>query len=148
MDMAGVIRFDAAGNAVTQWGGPVGSATGSFNSPMGVDTDAAGNVYVADSNNGRIQVFDANGNFLRQMAGMSWVTDVSVAPNGEVQASDNSNWYIVRFSASGAPLATWNYGWDGSNSFYTYSPYGVEVDTAGRVWVASSYYGNVARYIP
>ena len=48
------------------WGN-FGSAPGQFNRPFGVATDAAGNVYVADRANRRIQVFDGEGNFLRQI---------------------------------------------------------------------------------
>ena len=51
-------------NYVTQWGGK-GSSNGQFDVPSGVAVDSSGNVFVADSNNSRIQKFDNNGNFLR-----------------------------------------------------------------------------------
>ena len=37
---------------------------GQFNGPNGVATDSSGNVYVADTDNNRIQKFDSNGNFI------------------------------------------------------------------------------------
>lgn len=49
---------------VTAWGEP-GRAPGQFRDPTGMAV-AAGEVFVADSRNGRIQVFDANGGFKRQ----------------------------------------------------------------------------------
>ena len=50
---------------LTQWGSP-GSGKGQFSEPFGVATDAAGNVYVADRYNWRIQKFTSSGAFLTQ----------------------------------------------------------------------------------
>ena len=45
--------------------GREGSGNGEFNSPWGISCDSTGNVYVADTHNHRIQVFAAEGTFLR-----------------------------------------------------------------------------------
>ncbi|NLX49483.1 MAG: hypothetical protein GXY82_06365 [Methanospirillum sp.] len=50
---------------VLKWG-ISGSGDGEFNYPSGIAVDGAGNVYVADTDNNRIQVFDAEGTFLRK----------------------------------------------------------------------------------
>ena len=42
------------------WGGS-GSGAGQFTSPHGVGTDSGGNVYVADKDNKRVQVFTPSG---------------------------------------------------------------------------------------
>ena len=49
---------------VIAWGGK-GSGPGQFNDPTGLAV-AGDEVFVADSRNGRVQVFDFNGNFKRQ----------------------------------------------------------------------------------
>jgi DNA-binding beta-propeller fold protein YncE len=46
--------------------GPLALGDGQFYEPWGVAVDAAGAIYVADTWNGRIQVFDSQGNFLRK----------------------------------------------------------------------------------
>ena len=46
--------------------GSGGTGYGEFNYPAGVAVDSANNIVVADSFNGRIQVFDSSGNFLRK----------------------------------------------------------------------------------
>ena len=61
-----VAKVDKNGNWLMSWGEP-GSGPGQFHTPHSIATDAQGNVYVADRGNGRIEVFDGNGAFLREM---------------------------------------------------------------------------------
>jgi len=70
-----VAKIDKDGFWVKSWG-ERGSGPGQFNTAHGIATDAAGNVYVADRSNRRIQVFDGDGKFLRQMT-----VDVPVPPD-------------------------------------------------------------------
>ena len=60
-------HLDVSGSAFISWGGG-GSGNGKFGSPHSLATDSSGNVYVSDSGNTRIQVFDANGNYLCQVS--------------------------------------------------------------------------------
>jgi len=69
-----IAKVDKAGNWVKSWGEP-GDQPGQFNIPHSIALDAEGNVYVADRGNARIQVFDSDGKFLRQMT-----IDVPVGP--------------------------------------------------------------------
>ena len=61
-----VAKVDKDGNWVKSWGEP-GDGPGQFNVPHSIAVDAEGHVYVADRGNRRIQVFDGEGKFLRQM---------------------------------------------------------------------------------
>ena len=49
---------------VMKWGTKAYAEDGDFDIPKGVAVDAAGNVYVADRGNNRIQKFDSDGNLL------------------------------------------------------------------------------------
>jgi hypothetical protein len=60
-----VLKFDADGNFLKTWGGH-GAAAGQFNVPHSIVTDAKGLLHVADRSNQRIQVFDAEGTWLRE----------------------------------------------------------------------------------
>ena len=61
-----VAKFSKDGKFLFQWGSP-GAGPGQFHTPHAVVVDEAGEVYVADRENDRIQVFDQGGRFLRQI---------------------------------------------------------------------------------
>jgi DNA-binding beta-propeller fold protein YncE len=53
-------KFNSQGAYITHWGSTFaspGSGPGEFNGPEGLALDAAGNLYVADHGNQRIQIF-------------------------------------------------------------------------------------------
>jgi DNA-binding beta-propeller fold protein YncE len=63
---ARVAKYDQNGNWVKQWG-EHGSKPGEFNTPHNIVADAKGNIYVADRGNRRIQVFNTDGTYLREI---------------------------------------------------------------------------------
>ena len=60
-----VHRFSPSGELLASWGSP-GDGPGQFDLPHSIGVDARGQVWVADRENGRAQVFDTAGAFLRQ----------------------------------------------------------------------------------
>jgi DNA-binding beta-propeller fold protein YncE len=61
---ARIAKYDKAGNWVKSWG-THGKGPGQFDLVHAIASDADGNIYVADRNNRRIQVFDGDGNLKR-----------------------------------------------------------------------------------
>ena len=61
-----VHKFSPDGKLIKTWGKP-GTFPGEFNLPHNICCDAVGQVYVADRENHRIQLFDGDGNYLRQI---------------------------------------------------------------------------------
>ena len=124
-----VAKVDSDGNWVRSWGEP-GSGPGQFNVPHSIAVDAAGNVYVADRGNRRIQVFDGDGRFLRQMTidvpappdarpaignrptattgtmspGAPWTVCITPGPNQVLYTSDAFPGRIYKLSLDGKVL--------------------------------------------
>ena len=88
---ARVAKFDRNGRWIRNWG-KRGSAPGEFNVLHGIAIDAADNVYVADRDNKRIQVFDADGTFKTQFrnVGSPWAICMTTGPEQFLYVS-NSN---------------------------------------------------------
>jgi hypothetical protein len=72
-----VAKFDKDGNWVKSWG-EAGKADSQFNIPHNIAIDAKDNIYIADRNNRRIQVFDTDGNHLRNIT-----IDVPIPPSAK-----------------------------------------------------------------
>ena len=98
---------------LTQWGA-FGTGNGEFHFPAGVATDAAGDVYVADSQNHRIQKFTSAGNLLMQWG--SYGTGegqfnvpfgVTTDAAGNVYIADRGNNRIQKFTGTGAYVTQW-----------------------------------------
>jgi hypothetical protein len=70
-----VAKVNRDGDWLKSWGDR-GTAPGQFHTPHSIAVDANDRVYVADRSNRRIQVFDTEGNFLRQ-----FTIDVPVPPD-------------------------------------------------------------------
>jgi hypothetical protein len=74
-----VAKFDKNGEFVGTWG-QTGAAQGQFDVPHSIAVDAKGDVYVADLNNHRIQVFDNEGKFKTQLTGVGAPAALCISP--------------------------------------------------------------------
>jgi DNA-binding beta-propeller fold protein YncE len=105
-----VQKFTSTGAFMTQWG-TAGNGNGQFNAPAGLDVDADGNVYVADTFNDRIQKFSSSGEYLTQWgttgSGDGELTDpFDVAVHGATAyVTDHACSRIEAFTTTGAFVA-------------------------------------------
>lgn len=79
---ARVHRYDADGNLLKSWGEP-GVRPGEFNVPHNIACDQDGWIYVADRENHRIQVFDQDGNYDRQVVNIHRPSGFAIGGGGE-----------------------------------------------------------------
>ena len=126
---------------VGKWG-KSGAANGQFRNPFGIATDRGGAVYVADTDNDRVQVFSASGTFQRKWGSTGSdegqflsAQDVAVDAEGGVWVADYRNDRVQKFGAGGAF----------QRSIDSSQPTGVAVDADGNLYVLELS-GRVTRY--
>ncbi|MGE3805504.1 MAG: peptidyl-alpha-hydroxyglycine alpha-amidating lyase family protein [Gemmataceae bacterium] len=81
---ARVVQYDKNGKFIRTWG-ELGHKPGQFSIPHAIAIDSKDRVYVADRNNVRIQIFDANGKFLDEWKNV-------VTPWGFWMTKDDELW--------------------------------------------------------
>ena len=88
---ARIAKFSKDGVFVKSWG-QKGNAPGQFADVDSIVVDALGNVYAADAGNGRIQVFDNNGTYQREIGNVGNVQAICITPgSNQVMFVSNSN---------------------------------------------------------
>ena len=126
---------------LTQWG-TEGSGDGQLMYPTGVAADVAGDVYVADLNNYRVQKFTATGTYLTQWGSLGsgdgqfgYPIGVATDVAGDVYVVDLNNRRIQKFTGTGVYLTQWGSPPDSMNRLFI-APYAVATDRTGDVYVA------------
>jgi DNA-binding beta-propeller fold protein YncE len=126
-----VAKYDKNGKWIKSFGEP-GDGPGQLNTPHSIATDAQGNVYVANRGNSRIEVFDGDGKYLRQIKinepfdyantvpiignkprvdlvgtmgpGAPWTVCITPGPNQVIYASDAFPGRVYKISLDGKVL--------------------------------------------
>jgi tripartite motif-containing protein 71 len=153
--------FSPDGAFLEAWGAP-GSDDGQFNfvepgfggyGQGAITFDAAGNFYVVDTGNYRVQKFDPDRRFLTAWGGergkgegqFYGVTDIAVDSQGRVYVIDAGRGDLPEeapavqvFDAEGRFLTAW--GEHGAEPGQLVDPIGLDIDRDGNVWVAD--FGN------
>jgi tripartite motif-containing protein 71 len=179
-------KFDSNGKFLGKWGsycnlntsngcntsapGAVSPGDGQFLFPRSITVDSSlGRVYVADTNNNRIEVFDTAGTFLGKWG--SWCDMINglncntsapgaVSPgDGQfywpfsievnqishiVYIADSHNSRIEVFNSKGVYLGKW--GSLGSKESQLKQPYGITIDSKGDIYVADSGNNRVQKF--
>ncbi len=92
-----IAKVDRNGNWLKSWG-EHGTQPGQFDTPHSIAVDGQGNLYVADRGNRRIQVFDGEGKYLRQIT-----IDVPVDPEARPAIGNK----LAQPHGSRAPGSPW-----------------------------------------
>lgn len=149
-----IVEYTSAGVFQRKWGNEGGSTAGNsgnglFKFPEGVAVDQLGYVYVADTQNHRVQKFSANGGFEGTWgyggsgpSRLNQPSAIAVGPDGKVWVLDRDsvNFYVQRFNQSGD--FELQFGGVASGTNYVskfYNPKGLTVDAKNRVWVTDNY---------
>jgi sugar lactone lactonase YvrE len=122
-----------------------------FNDPQGIAIDSSKDIYVADTNNHRIQRFNKSGDLITEWGLLGngqgqfrSPTGVAVDSSKTVYVADTNNHRIQKFDNMGHVMAIWgsNGTEDGQFSF----PTGVAVDSSKKIYVADTQNHRIQKF--
>ncbi len=122
------------------WGSN-GTGDGQFGTPAGVETDQFGNLYVADSEQNRIQKFNPSGEYLDQWDGSASGNGTFNLPAGLTFTPDGSIYVLETYGSRRVMKfdSNWNYlsqwGGTGSGNGKFNSPSGITSDSLGNIYI-------------
>lgn len=150
-----VIKYDMGGKKLMQWGEkgttPNEKRPGYWNNVHGIAVNPeTRRVYVNDRSNGRVQVFDENGQFLD-----SWdfgprppmnIHTIYMGSNGTLWAADQGSHKMLGYDADGNFLYSW--GTFGSCEGCIWGIHGFTTDFEGNLYTSSVRSGRVQKFTP
>lgn len=134
---ARVHAFDPEGAHVRSWGEP-GPTPGEFRLPHSISHDGDDRLWVTDRENSRIQIFDADGEFLAEWTDLIRPTDVAIH-DGTVFVSELCNRVSV-FTIDGELLTRWGNGDHPEDDPLFLAPHSIAVDSSGDLYVGEVSY--------
>ena len=151
--------FTSTGSAIVTYGyGLSGSSVGQFNSPRGVAVAQNGNIYVVDSGNNRVEVFNSALSCVNQWGGSGngngqFINPVDIAlDNGgsaaaSVYVVDQGNQRIEKFTNTGAYTTQWSIPMTPAPSPYpTPALENITVDSLNNVFVTAHFYSRLFKF--
>ncbi len=145
-----------------------GAGDGEFKTPTALAIDDAGKVFVCDTGNKRIQVFDSEGTYQYQFSsfdapapapdGLQRPMGIAISTNGHVWVSDNDPGglppaeaeacnRIVEFDPDGTYIASYGtYGSFGSPGGFLNQPHGLTFDGNGLLYVCDRLNNRLQTY--
>lgn len=152
-----VQKFDAQGEFLLSWGtfgqyalgDPNGQ--GAFFGPRALAVGPGDHIYVVDTGNKRVQVFDTTGDFLYEFGGsgrnpgqFNEPVGIAINAKGEVFIADSWNYRVQVLTTLGDPLHQWSIPvWDTTNP--EEKPY-LALDKQSRVYLSDSGHNRVLAF--
>jgi len=127
-----------------------GKDKGQLNFPRGLAVDTAGNIFVADTNNDRLQKFSPAGPFLNVIGkrgqGQGEFVEpggIAVDPNGFIYVADVANNRVQKLKPDGTFLAEWK-GPEGGLQ----GPRDIAVGSDNSIYVADQGHAHIVKFDP
>jgi sugar lactone lactonase YvrE len=138
-----VLKFDKTGKFLKTWGGK-GTEPGKFDVAHGIAIDAKGLLWVTDRENQRIQIFDPDGKFVREMkyAGVPCAVDIG---SQYIHMVNGFAGQVVRMDLEGKVLSAVGKVGKGVGEFG--EAHFLAVSPKGEIYVADSVNREVQKFV-
>jgi sugar lactone lactonase YvrE len=153
-DFDRIQKFDSRGSFLYQWGGH-GDTLGQFARPQALALDAHDHLWVVDSCNHRVQVFDATGDEPKlvrlwgqrghQPGELYYPYGITLDDRGHVYLCEYGNHRIQKFTLDGQSLGCW--GREGRDDGQLFNPWSLVLDKKNRLHVLDSNNHRIQRVI-
>jgi DNA-binding beta-propeller fold protein YncE len=139
-----VVKFDRNANFLKTWG-KKGKGEGEFDTPHTVAVDAKGLVYVGDRENRRVQVFDAEGQFVKQWTHVGSPWWLCFTPKQTIFLTDGYNNRLLKLDADGKILGSTS--GPGKAVGQVLFPHGLAVGPAEELYVSEILNWRVQKFV-
>lgn len=131
--------------------GSAGTGNGQFNGAHSIAIDAAGNLYVSDVGNNRVQKFDPTGAWVLSFGTtgtgngqFQTPAGIAIDAAGDMWVADFGNDRLQKFSNTGTYLT--QFGSNGAGASQLDGPNGIAIDTDGNIWVVEQVNNRVQQF--
>ncbi len=132
---------------VTAFEGGQGNGKGQFDGPRGIAIDTAGNIFVADTNNGRIEKFSPSGVFITSMGTkgnghgqFGGPSGLAVDHCGYIYVAEALNHRVQKLAPNGTFMAEWAPGF--------YGPGRIAIGPDDSIYVVDSGRTRIVKFSP
>jgi DNA-binding beta-propeller fold protein YncE len=138
-----VLKFDKNGKFIKSWGGK-GKEPGKFDVAHGLAFDAKGQLWVTDRENQRIQVFDTDGKFIKELkyAGLPCALDIG---RQNIFMVNGFAGQLLKLDLDGKVLSATGKPGKGTGEFG--EAHMIAVSAKGEIYVADSVNANVQKFV-
>ena len=141
-----VLKFDQDGVFIKSWGG-TGKGPGEFDLPHSLVFDAQGLLHIADRSNGRIQVFDADGAYIRESQHPGTPCGLCMGADQHIWLANGYGGEVIKLDLDGKPVGTIPGGGQGKTTGKYGEAHYIAVSPRDEIFVADTLNWRVQKYV-
>jgi sugar lactone lactonase YvrE len=133
--------YKIPGSPITAFEGGHGNGRGQFDNPHGLAVDTAGNIFVADTGNGRVEKFSPDGTFVTSIQPFDAPSGIAIDRAGNIYVAEiGSKHRIQKLRSVGTFIAEW--------APALYGPRKIAIGLDDSIYVVDSGRNRIVKFSP